>query len=467
MFLRLYSSRIFSVVTIIGLAVIFSRCAGTTAPGSTGTTLTTASKMTTGLGSAATAIQGMGGTLATTSSFAVGGNNIQSTATSCTENGEPGDDGYNGGTLDGAVEESEKYPSSHANYALQKFYCVLASESNGPETVSGAIRTLKMVACAVERNLGSITFNDTPVPFTSITIDTNCATADAIADMGGSGGSVTMTFNGTITAATNPSGSNWPEVGSNNYYSHGLRIASDDGTSLKFVLLAKFDDTIEGDPVENGDFEFATMGTGTLMQGSAIEYTAGKIDRTSTTSGSLWFEMRVNRIKSSDGDALCQPDDATASSCGFARHTRIKGDLTFASGDITDVANLTGVMTEGNDTTGSGQSVNYSVAVTATGSLATEITGKVYDRSASPVAFGASDTLDVDFTPGSTSCILAGGSITTTGCGTPLAVGASTTITDFFKPSNSPSSTWIDYLSTHGGIGYSGSTSVADTQSAL
>ncbi len=459
--LRQHSSRIISFLAIISLAIIFSRCAGSSTPSAAGD-LSTAGKMSTGLGSAADAIQGMGGTLATTSSFAVGGNNIQSTATSCTEHGEPGSDS---GPIDGAVEDAEKYSTSHDNYGLQKFYCTLAADSNGPETVSGAVDTLRMVACAVERNLGSISFNNTPVPFTSITIDTNCASADKIADMGGSGGSVTMTFNGTITAATNPSGSNWPEVSGNTYYSHGIRIASDDGTSLKYILLAKFDDTIEGDPVENGDFEFATMGTGTMMQGTAIEYTAGRIDRSSSTSGSLWFEMRVNRIKSGINDPICQPG-SSSSSCGFARHTRIKGDLTFTGGDISDVANLTGVMTEGGDSTGSLQS-NYSSVVTATGSLATEITGKVYTRAASPASFGGSDTLTSNFTDGTKSCILTGGAIVTTGCGTELGVGSSATITAFFLPSNSPSSTWIDWLSTHGGIGFSGSTTAADTQSAL
>jgi len=456
MFLRRYSSRIFSFIAIISLAVVFSRCAGSSSPAS-GSALTTAGKMTTGLGSAADAIQGMGGTLATTSSFAVGGNNIQSTATSCTEHGEPGADS---GPIDGAVDSSEKYSTSHDNYALQKFYCTLAAESNGPETVSGAVGTLQMVACAIERNLGSLTFNNTPVPFTSITIDTNCASAADIADMGGTGGSVTMTFNGTITAATNPSGGNWPEVPSNSYYTHGLRIASDDGTSLKYLLLAKFDDTIEGDPVESGDFEFATMGTGTMMQGTAIEYTAGRIDRSSSTSGSLWFEMRVNRIKSGINDPICQPG-TSSSSCGFARHTRIKGDLTFTSGDISDVANLTGVMSEGGDSNGSGQS-DYSSVVTATGSLATEITGKVYTRNASPATFGSTDTLTGNFTGGTKSCILAGGAIVTSGCGTELAVGGTNTITAFFQPSNSASSTWIDHLSTHGGIGFSGTKTVAD-----
>ena len=447
---------------LVAMAVVFSRCSSSSS--SSGSSLSTASKITTGLGSATSAIQGMGGTLAATSSFAVGGNHITSAATSCDVHGDPGLDGLHGGTVDGVIDSSERYYQSEANYALQKFYCTLAAESTGPETVAGAVRTIKMVACAVEQNLGSINFNNTPVAFTSITIDTHCATAQQITDMGGSGGTLTMTLNGTITAAKDPSGSNWPEVSGNTYYSHGIRIASDDGTSLKFVLLAKFDDTVAGDPVENGDFEFATMGTGTMMQGSAIEYTSGKIDRISSTSGSLWYESRINRVKSSGSDPIC---NGTTSSCGFTRHTRVKGDLTFTGGDISDVANLTGFITEGYDTTGSGQTSNYSFAVTATGSLASEITGKIYDRNASAATFGGTDTLNGNFTAGTTTCIQSGGAILSSGCATPLAVGAATTISAFFLPSNSPTSTWIDYLSTHGGIGYSGSTTAADTQTAL
>jgi len=444
------------------MSLIFSRCAGTSSPSGGTTALTTATKMTTGLGSATNDIQSMGGTLATTSSFAVGGNHIVSTATSCDEHGDPGNDTNANGT----VESSEKLSQSHPNYALQKFYCTLAATSTGPETVSGAVETVKVVACAIERSLGGLTFNDTPVSFSSITIDTHCATVAKIAAMGGTGTSVTMTLNGKVTAAVNPAGSNWPEVPTNNYYNHGIRIASDDGTSLKFIILAKFDDTVAGDPLESGDFEFATMGTGTLMQGTAIEYTAGKIQRTSSTAGTLWYEMRVNRIKSSSNDVLCQPLDATSTSCGFSRHTRVKGDLTFTSGDISDVANLSGVITEGYDSTGSGQS-NSAFAVTAKGSLASEITGMIYTNSASPVSLTSNAQLALQFTPGTKTCILSGGAILTTGCGSPLGVDTSTTAKDFFLPSNSPTSTWIDWLSTHGGIGYSGTTSIADPQSAL
>jgi hypothetical protein len=324
-----------------------------------------------------------------------------------------------------------------------------------------------VVACAIERTLGGLTFNNTPVAFTSITIDSHCATPEKIAAMGGSGTSVTMSLNGKVTAAVDPSGSNWPEVSGNTYYNHGIRIASDDGTSLKFIILAKFDDSVAGDPLESGDFEFATMGTGTMMQGTAIEYTAGKIQRTSSTSGTLWYEMRVNRIKNIDVN-LCQPSDPGSSSCGFARHTRVKGDLTFTSGDISDVANLSGVITEGYDSTNSGQSSNNAFAVTASGSLASEITGMIYTKASSPVSLSSTATLAADFTPGTTTCIISGGSILTSGCATPLAVDTQNTVSGFMQPSNDPtaSNTWIYYLSTHGGLGYSGTTSVADKQTA-
>jgi hypothetical protein len=209
------------------------------------------------------------------------------------------------------------------------------------------------------------------------------------------------------------------------------------------------------------------MGTGTMMQGTGIEYTAGKIQRSSSTSGTLWYEMRVNRIKNPDIN-VCQPSNLSASSCGFARHTRVKGDLTFTSGDISDVSNLSAVLTEGYDTTGSAQSSNFSFAVTAKGSLASEITGQVYTRNDTPINFGALEPLsNVAYTAQPTTCIVSGGAISHTGCSSPLNVASDTTVTAYFQPSNSTSSTWIDYLSTHGGLGYSGSTSVADTQSAL
>lgn len=446
------------VTGLLGMAAIFSRCSATTTTTTDSTTsLTTAAKITTGLGSATTAMQSVGGAMATTSSFSTGGNTISSAATSCTVHGEPGEDS----NVDGTVSDSEKYSLSHNNYALQKFYCALAATTTGPESVSGAIRTIKMVACAVEKALGSITFNNTPVALASLTIDTTCATAQNLIDMGGTSTSLTMSIPLTVTAATNPT---FTEVSGNTFYSHGIRIASDDGTSLKFIILAKFDDTVAGDPIESGNFEFATYGTGTMMQGSGLDFTAGKIYKTSTTSGTLWYESRTNRIKALANSANCQPSDPAASSCGFARHTRLRTGLTFTGGSISDVSNMSGIMSDGSDTTGSGQMADSSSAVTAVGSLATEVTGKIYTLSTvSPADLGASDTFAGQFTAGTTTCIIANGAIAATGCGTPLPVTGN--VKTFFNPAND--AVWINYLSTHGGLGYSASTDISDAQTAL
>jgi hypothetical protein len=447
--------------SLAGMALVFSRCAGSSS--SATTSLTTAGKITTGLGSAATKLQGLGTALSNgNSTFSNGQNQIQSPTTNCTANGEPGEDT----NLNGTVSDSEKYGSSSSSaYALTKFYCTLAASSNGPETVSGAVRLVKTVACAVEKQLGSISFDNNPVSLTSLTLDTTCATAEMLQDMNGGDPttSVTMAIPMSITAALNPT---FSEIPGNTFYSHGIRIASNDGTSLKFIILAKFDDTISGDPIESGDFEFVTFGTGTQMQGTAVEYTAGKINRSSSTSGTLWYESRINRIKSSLGDALCQPGSAS-SSCGFARHTRLRTDISFSGGDISDVSSMSGIIVEGYDSTGSGQSGDGANIVTATGSLTSGLSGKAWtaNPALSPADFSSTTLAGGAFPSPVVSCISGGGSISTSCGGMPTPLEPGTSMDQFAAPANS--STWIQHLSTNGGLGFSGAVTFADAQSAL
>lgn len=237
---------------------------------------------------------------------------------------------------------------------------------------------------------------------------------------------------------------------------------------MKFIILAKFDDTIAGDPIENGDFEFATYGTGTVMQGSAIEYTAGKIDRSSSTAGTLWYESRMNRIKSAGNDPLCQPGDPSSTSCGFARHTRLRTDISFSGGDISDVSNMTGVISEGYDTTGSGQSADASFVISATGSLTSGLSGSAWTTSPnlSPADYTSSTTLTGGaFGAPVTSCILGGGSISTSCSGAPTPLSPTGRADLFVAPAND--AVWIQYLSTHGGLGFAGAVTFADVQSAL
>ncbi len=458
---------------LVSMAVLFSRCSSSSSGSTAAGDLSTAAKITSGLGTATTTLQSMGTALSNGgSAFSVGsGTHTLSAATSCTIHGDPGTDV----DVDGTVEDSERFYASDYRYALQKVYCTLVSDTDGPESVSGAVRLVKTIACAVEKQLGSITFDGTAVPVSGITITTECATADMLQNMnnGTPTTSLTLSIPSTITASKNIA-SDISEFPNNTHYSHAIKIASNDGTSLKFIILAKFDDTVEGDPIESGDFEFATYGTGTEMQGSAIEYTAGKIDRTSSAAGTLWYESRHNRIKSSLADPICNPGVAS-SSCGFARHSRIRTDISFSGGDISDVSNMTAVMSEGYSSTGSGQSSDQSFIITATGNLTSGLTGKSWlnNTNVSPASLDSTSVLNAVsgtfavFDSGVESCIIGAGSITSgTGCSAaPAAHTPSGTTAAFFLPPND--ATWLDYLSANGGLGFTTSATLGDIQSGL
>ncbi len=322
------------------------------------------------------------------------------------------------------------------------------------------------MACAVEKQLGSLAFDGTVHSVTSITIDTRCASAEMLEDINGSPTtSFVMPLPSTITATKNVA-ADISEFSTNTHYSHGLKIASNDGTSLKFIVLAKFDDTVEGDPIENGDFEFATYGTGNQMQGTAIEYTAGKIERTSPTTGKMWYEARHNRIKASLGDVICQPGNPS-SSCGFARHVRLKTDIVFSGdGDIADVSNMSVIMSQGDDTTGSGQATDFTNIITATGSLTSGLTGKSWTTLApqtSPADLVLQELSDgVIWGTPVTSCIIGGGSIGTSCIGAPAAHAPTGAVASFVAPPNT--SSWLQVISASGGIGFTTATTLADAQ---
>lgn len=467
-----YTKHISFACGMIAMVAIFSRCAGSSS--GSGSSLTTAGKITSGLGTATTTLQSMGGALSSGgSAFSAGsGSHTYSAASSCTVHGEPGEDL----DVDGTVEDSERFNPSDYRYALQRVYCTLVSDTDGPESVSGAVRLVKTVTCAVEKQLGSITFNGTPVALSSLTIDTQCASATMLQDMNGDvpTTSITMSIPMTITATTNVA-TDISEFSNNTHYSHGIKISSNDSTSLKFIILAKFDDTIAGDPIESGDFEFATYGTGTVMQGTAVEYTAGKIDRTSGSAGTLWYESRHNRIKSTPTDPVCQPGDPAASSCGFARHARIRTEIVFSGDDIDDVNNMTAVISDSNDATGSGSGGDQSFIITATGSLTSGISALSWSSTpptsaesldSSSVLNAVSGTYAV-FPTSVSSCVFTTGGVTSgTGCASaPTALIPTGSTATYFKPAND--SSWLDYLSSHGGLGFSSAASLSDIQSAL
>lgn len=425
--------------------------------------LSTAGKMSLGIGSAVSAIQGIGGAMGTNGTFSVNSLNevtTMSAATKCTIHAEPGDDA----NFDGVVSDGERLSASDNKYALQKFYCALASDSTGPESVSGAVNLIKTIACALDKQLGSLVFNDTPVAISSITLDATCASQAQIDNMSNSSGQATAVIpisgGAQVTASLNPT---FSEIPGNTHYTHGIKILSNDGTSLKFIIVAKFNAAVLVDPIKSGDFEFATLGTGTMMQGTAVEFTAGKIYGASTTKH-LWYESRSNRAKSGVSDPVCP---GTSGSCGFLRHIRLSTDISFSNGDVENVSNLSGIMTDAGDSTGSsGQSDRINI-VTAIGSLSTGLTGKVYDKSVAPSSLNGSSTLANTFSGGEigvTSCIMSQGSAITTSCGSaPAPLAPTGPIQTFIAPANT-TPTWLTNSSTKGGIGHSSTVSFEDEQ---
>lgn len=430
--------------------------------GGTSTTLSSGAKMTAGLGSAVETFQQLGAAMGGGSVMmaeSLPGVHTMSANTRCTEHAEPGEDGFNGGVIDGSVSDNERYSQSDTNYALQKFYCTMASDANGPESISGAVRLLKTVACALEKQLGTLSFDNTPVPITSLTLDTTCANQAMLNDMGAAGASsVTMAITGTVTAALNPT---FAETPANTHYSHGIRFnvpggIGGPGDPFTFIIMAKFNPAIAGDPVESGDFEFATFATGT-GNGQAVEYTAGKIDR---SANRIWFEMRNNRIKANPTDPFCPAD---SQSCGWARHIRLAADVTFAGGELASVANFTGIIADSNDSTGVTGNSDRSTFITATGSLATGLTGKVFSLNASPASLNGASTITA-YTAGLTSCVTTGAPISTSCGGMPAALTPSGPVKIFAMTTNN--GIWLESASENGGIGFSGAATIADEQFA-
>lgn len=449
------------------LSSLFFITACSTSSSGSGGALTVAGKMTTGIGSSVDAIQSLGGAMGGVGTFSV---HSASAATKCTEHADPGTDGHNGGPVDGVVDDTERYSQSEDNYALQKFYCILASDTNGPESVSGAVTQIKDIICAIEKTVGTLPFDNSTTTINSITFTTACmsqAKLDNFADDLGvpRGPSVTMDVSGVggvqVTSALNPT---FSEIPGNTHYSHGVKVQSVTPGALTYVVVAKFNPA-DADPIESGNFEFATYGTGTFMQGTAVDYTAGKVSGGAAVTKHLNFESRTNRIKSGINDPTCQPGSA-ASSCGFARHARISTDISFSGGDISSVSNMSGIMTDAGNDTGSGNSDHIEI-ITVNGSLSTGLTGKIYTKSADPVTLTAGTaTLANTFAGGeigTTTCIMSSGSPVSTSCGGSAAVLAPTgLIVPFLMTTNS--SAWIANSSTKAGIGFSGAATFADEQ---
>lgn len=381
--------------------------------------------------------------------------NTLSAATKCTAHAEPGNDGYNGGVVDGVVSDNERYSQASPEYAIQKFYCMLAAKTSSPESVSGAVSMIRLIVCAIEKQVGSLPFDGSSVSFSSITFDSTCATAEQISNMGST---VLIPGGATVTTKLNPT---FSEIPGNTHYTHGIKIVSTDPTILKFIIVAKFDANVAGNPVDSGDFEFATLGSGTIMQGSSVEYTAGKISGGTAATKQLWFESRLNRVKIGGvNDPVCNANNSAGGmgSCGFTRHVRLKTNIEFAGSDINNVSNLSGIITDGGDSVGSTQTNQMNI-VTATGALSTGLTGKIYTSNSSPRTL--SNTTLAGFTTGSTTCIPSSGMPITTSCaGKPAPLAPAGSVDSFFLPANT--SAWLGSASTNGGIGFTGAATFAD-----
>lgn len=421
---------------IAALGLTLTNCGASTSTAGAGSNLTTAGKMSSGLGSSISTIQNVGGAMGSNGTFALSmGQRNQSTlaATSkCSSHAEPGFDT----NANGVIDNGERYSQGNDAFALQKFYCVLAADTTGPESVAGSLSLLKTVICAVEKQIGTLAFDGVARPISSLVLDLTCATQPQIDSMTGTTGqsSVTLPVAATVTAALNPT---FTEVPSNTHYSHGIRIVSNDGTSLLFVILAKFDSTVTGNPVESGNFEFATLGSGTMMQGTAIETTAGKISGGTSTTKHLWYEARSNRLKASNADPVCP---GTTGSCGFTRHTRLSTDISFSGGEISNVSNLYGIMSDGSDDFGNSGQNDQMTLITATGSLSTGLTGKIWGSTSDPITLGGGSTIAA-LTAGVTTCIPSAGAAVTSTC-----------------PGGMPAA------STKAGLGFSGAATMADQQ---
>lgn len=447
-------------------ASMLAGCSSSSSGGGT----TTAGMITNGIDSSVTKIQSLGTAMSSgTSSFVLLDLNRSQRSSvhalnamsSCDTNGRPGDDVNSNGMID----SGEEYNNTDNEYTLQSFYCAMAAETDGPEAVSGAVSTLKTVTCAVEEMLGAINFDGVERTVSEIRIDLSCATQADIDDMNGTTGetATVLPISATITAALNPT---FSEIPNNTHFSHGIKI--DGGSQLKFIVLAKFDASSGADPLENGDFEFATYGSGEAAGGgTGVEITAGRIERTSTSSGKLWYEFRANRLKSNPSDAIC-PD--AGGSCGWSRHIRFTGDITFGSdGDIEDVSGFSGVIANGNED-GTGNPTDNSSVITAVGSLTTGISGQIWGDSVSALNDLISGDTLADLTAGTATCIISGGAIATGGgcAGAPSVLAPTDPIRAFLMPGGSSGNngTWFQNLTEHGGLAYTGATTMADEQFA-
>ncbi len=401
-------------------------------------------------------------------SFKKGGISVASAAASvCTEHGDPGTDGdTNGdgivdGDTDGVVSDMERLSEDNYKYALSKLYCTMSLDSNSPETVKGALSTLDMIVCALEKSTGAaLPYDGTPRELVGLTIDLDCATQADLDDMGETPGaiSITLDFVGTWESTTDPS--TFPEIASGDAYNHGVRLngtmaeGEDEPEPFTVVAVANFDDE-----TVDSDFEFATFVEG-LHGPDRSEVTAGKFVKTSSTEGQLWFEYRDNRIGSGEGD-----------DSGFSRHIRLSGNTVYdAEGDLESLENFSGVLSDVYENEPGGGD-DYMKIITVNGSdMSTGITGQYLAASATAALSTQFDAFAIR----DSSCVRTEDGITTINdgvCagGSELVIAPTDVVGPFILPGGvaGDNSTWFSTIANQGGIGFMGAVNItSDIQSA-
>lgn len=459
-------------ISLLSVFVILASC--NSSGSSDSVTTFTPSAVLQGLDTVADQIGEVGGQLAESgarlSAFKTkGGISVADAAASvCTIHADPGTDGdFTGdgvvdGAQDGVVSDSERLSESNSKYALNKLYCTLSLNSNSPETVKGALSTLDMIVCAIEKSTGSaVPYDGVERELSGLTIDLDCATQEDLDDMGTTPGatSITMPFIGTWESTTTPA--TFPELASGLAYNHGIRLngTMDDGESLTpqpFTVVAVANFTEE---TVNTSFEFATFVEG-LHGADRSEVTAGKFVKSSATEGELWFEYRDNRVGAGSGD-----------DSGFSRHIRIHGNTSYdVNGNLESVSNFTGALSDVYENE-VGDSDDYTKMITVNGTNMTiGITGQYLSFMGGVSAATTFDALSLS----NSSCVLTSDGSTSINpgvCagGSELVISASDVIGDFILPGGTggDNSSWISTLANQSGIGFTGAVNVTvDAQTA-
>jgi hypothetical protein len=234
-----------------------------------------------------------------------------------------------------------------ADYPAMVFFCKVAKNSGGPDSIQGSYALVRGISCMLER--AGIVFDGVDHVVTA-SVDTNCFTAQQVSNMGV--GTMTITANGSRPAAFNT------------HYDAGIVM------------------TIPG----FGIFKLAAKVTGKKLEFIAIEdQSAITLNKTGAyaasfdgATGLLQFESRHDRF-------FANSSGPCGSSCGWSRHLRLVANLTVdGSGNPTGITNISGVFASLNGGPSSG---SYSSEIdTITGDTTSGIKARTYAYSGATIA---------------------------------------------------------------------------------